>query len=88
MHTLMQIDQLKKNLTNTGYRLMKYKYFTKIRGCKFNMKSDSNGDIHLAHIEPKIRSLEPLTYLSTDRRFVLVWAGLAHHASGPLAEKQ
>ena len=28
----------------------------------FNMKSDSNGDIHLAHIEPKIRSLEPLTY--------------------------
>ena len=43
------------------------------------MKSDSNGDIHLAHIEPKIRSLEPLTY----QRIAIVfqptaWAGPAH----------
>ena len=49
----------------------------------FNMKSDSNEDIHLAHIEPKIRSLEPLTY---QRIADLFWCGLDW--PGPLAEKQ
>ena len=39
----------------------------------FNHKSNSNEDIHLAHIEPKIRSLEPLT----DQRIAdLFWCGL------------
>ena len=35
----------------------------------FNHKSNSNEDIHLAHIEPKIRSLEPLT----DERIAIVF---------------
>ena len=45
----------------------------------FNMKSDSNEDIHLAHTEPKIRPPEPLT----DQRIAIVfqpmaWASPAH----------
>ena len=37
------------------------------------MKSDSNGDIHLAHIEPKIRPPEPLT----DQRIAIVFQPMA-----------
>ena len=42
----------------------------------FYMKSDSSGDIHLAHIEKK-NQISRASNLSTHRRFVLVWAGLA-----------
>ena len=49
----------------------------------FNHKSNSNEDIHLVHIEPKIRSLEPLTY---QRIADLFWCGLDQPR--PLAEKQ
>ena len=46
----------------------------------FNMKLDSNGDIYLAHIEPKIRPPEPLT----DQRTAIVfqpmaWTSPAHN---------
>ena len=42
----------------------------------FNMKSDSGGDIHLAHIWKKNQNSRAYN-LWTHRRFVLVWAGLA-----------
>ena len=51
---------------------------SKISSCHwiFNMKSDSDGDIHLAHIEKK-NQISRASSLWADRRFVLVWAGLA-----------
>ena len=50
-------------------------YFSRISSWhwKYDHKSNSNEDIHLVQIEPKIRSLDPLT----DCLFVLMWTGLA-----------
>ena len=60
---------------------MSIRYPKKFYSCVqiFNMKSDSNGDIHLAHIEPKIRPPEP----PSDQRIAIVFqpmarASLAH----------
>ena len=51
--------QIFENPLNTLVRYPK-KIYTYVQ--IFNMKSDSSGDIHLAHIEKKNKSLEPLTY--------------------------
>ena len=75
VHFLSQSQLLPAFLTVCNAVRIGYLDVSRISSCHwiFNMKSDSNGDIHLAHIEPKIRSLEPLTYqLIVD----LFWCGL------------